>query len=46
MHKEKFMSEKVILQYQGFVQTHMSIIERGKHDGAPREGKIFYHVSS
>ena len=39
------MSEKVIIQYQGFVQTHMSIIESGKHAGTPREGKIFYHVS-
>ena len=39
------MSEKVILQYLGYVQTHMNIIESGKHSGTPREGKIFYHVS-
>ena len=44
-HRELFMSEQVILQYIGFVKTHMKIIAKGKHAGKPREGKIFYHVS-
>ena len=39
------MSEQVVLQYVGFVQTHMNIIKKGKHSGKPREGKIFYNVS-
>ncbi len=42
--KEKFMSEKVVLQYLGFVQAHMSVIESGKHAGTPRERKVFYQV--
>ena len=40
-----FMSEKVVLQYIGFVKTHMKLIERGKHKGTPRERKLFYQVS-
>jgi len=39
------MTEHVILQYIGFVMTHMKIIESGKHANTPREGKLFYHVS-
>ena len=39
------MTEHVILQYIGFVMTHMKIIESGKHASTPREGKLFYHVS-
>lgn len=40
------MSEKVILQYIGYVQTHMGMIMSGKYAGTPREGKVFYHVST
>ncbi len=43
--REKFMSEKVILQYLGFVGTHMAVIESGKHAGTPRERKVFYQVT-
>lgn len=43
--RDLFMSEQVILQYIGFVRTHMNIIKKGKHAGKPREGKILYHVS-
>ena len=42
--REFFMSEQVILQYIGFIETHMSIIRKGKHSGKPREGKVFYQV--
>ena len=38
------MSEKVILQYIGFVKTHKKLIEGGKHSGTPRERKLFYQV--
>ena len=40
------MSEQVILQYIGFIETHMNIIRKGKHSGKPREGKVFYQVRS
>lgn len=43
-HKQLFMSEKVILQYIGFVKTHKKLIEGGKHSGTPRERKLFYQV--
>jgi len=39
------MTEHVILQYIGYVMTHIKIIESGKHSNTPREGKLFYHVS-
>ena len=42
--KELFMSEKVILQYAGYIKTHMKIIKSKKHSGTPRERKIFYSV--
>ena len=38
------MSEKVILQYIGFIKTHMKLINSGKHTGTPRERKLFYQV--
>ena len=38
------MSEKVILQYIGFIKTHMKLIHSGKHTGTPRERKLFYQV--
>ena len=38
------MTEKVILQYLGYVKTHMKLIEGEKHKGTPREQKLFYHV--
>ena len=44
-NKELFLSEKVILQYCGYIKTHMKIIQSKKHFGAPRERKIFYNVS-
>lgn len=44
-NKELFLSEKVLLQYAGYVKTHMKIIESKKHSGTPRERKIFYSVS-
>ena len=44
-HKLMFLSEKVILQYVGYVKTHMKIIRSKKHSGTPRERKIFYNVS-
>ena len=43
-NKEKFISEEVILQYIGFVKTHMKLIQTKKHSGTPRERKIFYNV--
>lgn len=43
-HKQLFLSEKVILQYAGYVKTHMKIINSKKHSGTPRERKIFYNV--
>jgi hypothetical protein len=43
-NRERFMTEKVILQYLGYVKTHMKLIEGGKHTGTPREPKLFYHV--
>ena len=43
-HKTSFMSEKVVLQYLGFVKTHMKMIEGRKHEGTPREHKFFYQV--
>ena len=43
-NRECFMTEKVILQYLGYVKTHMKLIEGGKHTGTPREPKLFYHV--
>ena len=45
-HRELFMTEQVILQYIGFVNTHMNIIRKRTHAGKPKEGKIFYHVSA
>ncbi|XP_062516579.1 uncharacterized protein LOC134191942 isoform X2 [Corticium candelabrum] len=42
--REQFMTEKVILQYLGYVKTHMKLIEGEKHKGTPREQKLFYHV--
>ena len=45
VHRKKFMCEKVILQYIGFVKTHMKMVEKGKHAGTAREGKFFYQVS-
>ncbi|KAL5460428.1 hypothetical protein EMCRGX_G033875 [Ephydatia muelleri] len=42
--KELFLSEQVILQYQGYVKTHLGLIEGGKHTGKPKERKLFYHV--
>lgn len=44
-HKLLFLSEKVILQYSGYIKTHMKIIKSEKHSGTPRERKIFYNVS-
>ena len=43
-HKHSFMSEKVILQYIGFVKTHKKLIDSRKHTGTPRERKLFYQV--
>ncbi len=42
--KESFMSEKVILQYIGFVKTHRKLIDSQKHIDTPRERKLFYQV--
>lgn len=42
--KERFMCEKVILQYIGFVKTHMRMVEKGNHAGTAREGKFLYQV--
>lgn len=42
--KQLFLSEKVILQYAGYVKTHLKIIKNKKHSGTPRERKIFYNV--
>lgn len=42
--KQLFLSEKVIIQYAGYVKTHMKIIKSKKHSGTPRERKIFYNV--
>ena len=42
--KESFMSEKVILQYIGFVKTHRKLIDSRKHIDTPRERKLFYQV--
>ena len=42
--KDLFLSEQVILQYQGYVKTHLGLIEGGKHTGKPKERKLFYHV--
>ena len=44
--KELFLSEQVILQYLGYVKTHLGHIEGGKHTGKPKEKKLFYHVST
>ena len=44
-HKHLFLAEKVILQYSGYIKTHMKIIKSKKHSGTPRERKIFYNVS-
>lgn len=38
------MSEKVILQYIGFIKTHMKLFASGKHSGTPRERKLLYQV--
>ena len=38
------MSEKVVLQYIGFIKTHMKLIESRKHIGTPRERKLFYQI--
>lgn len=43
-HKDSFMSEKVILQYVGFVKTHKKLIDSRKHLATPRERKLFYQV--
>lgn len=43
-HKDKFLSEEVILQYIGFIKTHMKLIRTKKHSGTPRERKILYNV--
>ena len=43
-HRHSFMSEKVILQYIGFVKTHKKLIDSRKHTGTPRERKLFYQV--
>jgi hypothetical protein len=43
-YSESFMSEKVVLQYIGFVKTHMKLIYGKKHIGTPRERKLFYQV--
>ncbi len=43
-HKHSFMSEKVILQYIGFVKTHKKLIDSKKHTGTARERKLFYQV--
>ena len=41
-NKERFLSEKVVLQYIGYIKTHM---QRAKsHAGTPRERKILYSV--
>lgn len=42
--RQSFLSEKVILQYVGYVKTHMSRIKSGKYRDTPREKKIFYSV--
>ena len=38
------MSEKVVMQYIGFIKTHMELIESRKHISTPRERKLFYQV--
>lgn len=43
-NKKLFLSEKVVLQYSGYIKTHMKIIRSKKHSGTPRERKIFYNV--
>ena len=45
-HKQLFLSEKVLLQYSGYIKTHMKIIKSRKYSGTPRERKIFYNVSN
>ena len=43
-HKELLMSETIIQQYIGFLNTNMSMIAKGKYSGTSREGKTFYQV--
>ena len=43
-HRHLFMSEKVVLQYIGYIKTHMQRLSSGKHSGTARERKIFYSV--
>lgn len=38
------MSEKVILQYIGFIKTHKKLIDSKKHMGKPRDRKLFYQI--
>lgn len=42
--KHRFLSETVILQYVGYIKTHLSRIKSGKYADTPREKKIFYSV--
>ena len=42
--RTRFLSEKVILQYLGYIQTHMAIVEKGKLRGQPQEAKKLYSV--
>lgn len=42
--RERFVSEKVVLQYIGYIKTHLHRLQSGKHSGSARERKIFYHV--
>lgn len=44
--RRRFMTEQVVLQYIGFVQTHMNMIKKGTHKGTPRERKFFYQVTT
>lgn len=43
-HKRSFMSEKVILQYIGFIKTHKKLIDSKKHIDKPRDRKLFYQI--
>ena len=44
-HREKFVTEKVIVQYFGLIKNNMVDIEGKRFENTPRERKLFYQVT-
>ena len=45
-HRDKFVTERAIIQYFGLIKNNMVDIEAKRHIDTPRERKLFYQVTN